>query len=508
MRRTITILVAGALAVGACGSPGASSAPPGSAEPSTSPAPTPTGPPTAQPSPAAGRWVGAGTMAIGRAAPHAVLLGDGTVLVVGNDEPGCVRVDMATTEIWDPSSNSWSPGAILNSLRSDFVSAALVAGRALVTGGIGDDESVSSTYVYDPRGDPPVWARSGDLGTARAYPVAAVLLDGRILVAGGVHHDGTEGLVAPVSSVALAAYRPQPPGRTAPRPPLDDMVPPVPVPVLATAELYDPGTGAWSATGPLRFARLGAAAVTLADGRVLVVGSRKGGYLDNTEPIVHDGAFASAEVYDPATGTFSPVDDLPATDWSPVADLDPLEHRNMWTIDPGRTLVALADGGALLFDKAVEWYGKDNMEGRIVRTLRFDPAAGSWTVIDVRVWQHKATGDPPAPMVEVVAGHSRSEPLVARLADGRILVAGGVDGATVGPSTEADLYDPATDTWTTLPPMPEPRSGGAAVALPDGSILLVGGDGVFDDCPLVNAGCECGEGITGLASAVRFVPEP
>jgi hypothetical protein len=170
--------------------------------------------------------------------------------------------------------------------------------------------------------------------------------------------------------------------------------------------------------------------------------------------------------------------------------------------------VALADGGALLFDKAAEWYGRDDTEGRIVRTLRFDPGAGSWTVIDARAWQHKATGDPPAPMVEVVAGRSRSEPLVARLADGRVLVAGGIDGATVGPSAEADLYDPATNTWTTLPPMPEPRAGGAAVALPDGSVLLVGGDGIFDDCPLVDADCECGEGTTGLASAIRFVPEP
>jgi hypothetical protein len=507
MRRTFAVLVTGALLVAACGSPAASPTPPGSASPPPTSAPTQTAPPTAEPTPAAaGRWVDAGTMTIGRAAPHAVLLGDGSVLVVGNDEPGCVRVDMATTEIWDPSSNTWSPGAILTTLRSDFAAVALTPGRALVTGGIGDDDSISSTYVYDPRGDPPVWTRSGELGTARVAPVSAVLPDGRILVAGGVYLDGNEGVANPEGSAVLAAYHPQP--SAAPRSLLDDVVPPVPVPVLATAELYDPATGTWSATGALRYARLGAAAVTLADGRVLVVGSRKGGYLSGKEPAVPDRAFTSAEIYDPATGTFNLVDDLPATDWSPIADLDPREGHNMWTVDPGRTLVALADGGALLFDKAVEWTGKDNTEGRIVRTLRLDAVTGSWSVIDVRAWQHTATGDPPAPMVEVVAGQSRSQPLVARLVDGRVLVAGGIDGATVGPSTEADLYDPATDTWTTLPPMPEPRARGAAVALPDGSVLLVGGDGVFDHCSLVNADCECGEGTTGLASAVRFVPEP
>ena len=73
--------------------------------------------------------------------------------------------------------------------------------------------------------------------------------------------------------------------------------------------------------------------------------------------------------------------------------------------------------------------------------------------------------------------------VAATLADGRVLVAGGerdtcgVDycGETYVALEAASLYDPATDTWTALPPMPEPRAGGVAVTLADGSVLIVGG---------------------------------
>jgi hypothetical protein len=60
------------------------------------------------------------------------------------------------------------------------------------------------------------------------------------------------------------------------------------------------------------------------------------------------------------------------------------------------------------------------------------------------------------------------------LADGRVLLAGGFyrNGK---PSPAAQLYDPATDSWTRLPDMPDPRLSQTATLLPDGRVLVAGG---------------------------------
>jgi Galactose oxidase, central domain/Kelch motif len=66
-------------------------------------------------------------------------------------------------------------------------------------------------------------------------------------------------------------------------------------------------------------------------------------------------------------------------------------------------------------------------------------------------------------------------PTVAGLPDGRILIAGGESSAHTGKTSEAEVYDVATGTWTIVHPMPAPRLFGTAVALKDGSIMIFGG---------------------------------
>ncbi len=445
-----------------------------------------------------GRWLDAGTMSIGRRTTHALLLGDGSVLAVGNDEVGCVRADSVVADRRDPATGAWSAPASLNKPRGYFAAVALTDGRALVTGGVNagvdapygqvDNAAYSSTYVYDPADATAEWTRASLLGNARVAPAAATLPDGRVLVAGGFYLNGRE---------RSAAAEPGPA-----------------IPALATAELYDPSTAKWSGTDTLRFARFGAQAAALADGRVLVVGSgwenpfRWGLRWTNLD----DRVYRTAEIYNSGTGRFVVTGDLPAVDWSPLSALGS-SGVGYTQVRATGALVALADGGALLVGHVTEAStGDGDYQADAVQTLRFDPNTDSWSEIDREM---VASGlGLNEPRIKLVPGHSHQGAFGARLADGRILVAGGlypwnnVDDEQI--LTTAAMYDPGAGTWTDLPELPSPRAFGIAVTLNDGSVLVLGGtDHVHPPHdPAEGATGEAGDctGEHGLASVVRYVP--
>ena len=199
--------------------------------------------------------------------------------------------------------------------------------------------------------------------------------------------------------------------------------------------------------------------------------------------------FDTAEVYDPATGTFTLAGSLPPIDRAALAaEGVPVPTEDPWMTSVG-ALVALPDGGALLVGHRDSW----KHQADVVRDFRFDAAAGRWTQVGP-AWAGAGDWSGNDVVWRYTPGIDRSGASVGPLPDGRVLEAGGFEiDAQSGDqhaSATARAWDPATGQWSPLPPMPGARSGGAAATLGDGSVMIVGGDW----------------SESGGETAIRFVP--
>jgi N-acetylneuraminic acid mutarotase len=202
--------------------------------------------------PASGTWSATGSMAKPRVGHTATLLPDGKVLVVGGGDGSSV---LATAEVYDPASGTWSATGSMGTPRGAHHAALLLNGQVLVVGGRNDTASMLETAeVYDPASG--TWSATGSMITPRRTHTVTPLPNGQVLVAGG-----KEGF-------------------------------PISLPMLETAEVYDPASGTWSATGSMTTPRAGHTATLLPDGKVLVAGGTPK---------------ATSEVYDPVSGHWSTV---------------------------------------------------------------------------------------------------------------------------------------------------------------------------------------------------------
>jgi hypothetical protein len=179
--------------------------------------------------PDSGTWTVTGKMADPRHSHAAILLPDGKVLVAGGHAPGDEPTDSA--ELYDPDTGSWTAIANMPAKHGSLDAFLLPDGKVLVVGDSrGNPQSVE---LYDPTTG--AWTARGDVSGAFAYLTKTLLADGTLLLAGGIIPDAAE---APVT----------------------------------LAELYDPGTGSWTAVETLLQSHQNAPATLLLDGTVLVAG--------------------------------------------------------------------------------------------------------------------------------------------------------------------------------------------------------------------------------------------
>jgi len=309
------------------------------------------------------------------------------------------------------------------------------------------------------------FSSTGSMGAQ--YTTATLLLDGRVLVTG----------------------------------PKWDAIGQAPAP---SAELYDPATGKFSATGSMLQPRVDASATRLQDGRVLIAGG------DNGSIIAIGGQadvtyFDTAELYDPATGKFSPT-------------------GSMAEGLAGQSGTLLADGNVLLTGGMNDWASSPIEHGMPTAEL-YDVKAGTFRAVGSpgygSYWSHATLlldgrvlvqGD--GALVEVydpgtgdfsqfgsvspntsIGGEACSVTLVP---DGRVLFAG---GGTMGTTADALLFDPTTGKLSPTGSMTVSRAYQTATLLGNGKVLIAGGEEV-----LAPAAIRPGSGFYDAVSASEGGP--
>ena len=257
-------------------------------------------------------FVTTGSMGTARSFHTATLLGNGKVLVTGGFNTS--GAPLASSELYDPASGTFSvtPNNMPNKA-AGHTATLLGNGKVLVAGG-----GNASSELYDPATN--LWSSAGGMSSQRTYHTATLLPNGKVLIAGGSANNGvttnSAQLYDPVSgnftatgsmtvsrdfhTATLLTSGPNAGqvlitgGRTSSGKGYT---------YLSTAELYDPGTGTFTAiSGSMTAARYGQAAAVITSGvnagMVLIAGG------------ANTAALSSAELYDPVAGTFSATNPL------------------------------------------------------------------------------------------------------------------------------------------------------------------------------------------------------
>ena len=351
-------------------------------------------------------WVAVAPNTSGRWGATAATLLSGKVLFANGYNGATI---LANAEVYDPLANTWAAGGTMAAGRYLPAMSILTNGKVIVAGGQTLAAYVATAELYDPSTN--TWSAAPSMSAARGIPSSALFGNGKLLVAGG--YNG-------------AAF-------------------------LATAEAYDPATNTWSSAGTMATLRAFGMAVRLANGKVLVAGG------ENTS-INTPTALASAELYDPATNT-----------WSSAGTMANARYAGTGSLLPNGKVVV--EGGLNTAGTA------------LTATDIYDPATNTWSA-------------GPA----MAAAHAGDVGTV--LPNGLVLVAAGINGAGTAGAT-SEIYNSATNAWSSAGNVSTARYLPGGAPLTTGDFLVIDGTAT-GTTPLTNvdryyfsslsAGSACGVG--------------
>ena len=325
--------------------------------------------------------------------------------------------------------------------RQGHTATLLLDGRVLITGGLPIAASpfipTNTAELYDPTTGS--FTATGTMATARRWHTATRLPDGRVLIAGGYNsptgsslssaeiYDPATGMFTATGDMSI--------GRATHAAALLNtgkvlvtggaiFVPTYGSAVTASAELYDPASGTFSRTGNMTTIRSSPKAALLANGQVLIAPGDDG------------GDYGSADLYDPVAGTFSTLAFTTFTNSALVA-----ETANL--LANGSVLLTLQDSGGECFDPAE------------LQTIFYDSAAGIFSA---------------GPNIT----HPHCGSTAAQLSDGGVLIVGSLNDFA-GPLPTADVYDPVAGTFSPAGAMITAHIDHRATLLGSGQVLVTGG---------------------------------
>ncbi len=250
---------------------------------------------------------------------------------------------------------------------------------------------------------------------------------------------------------------------------------------MAEAEIYDPSTGTFTSTGMMTTARRWHTATLLNSGEVLIAGGTDGGFPSK--------GLLSAELYDPVRGTFTRTGNLNRSRWTATATL----------LNDGRVLIDGEDSTDNCYCglSAAEIYapvsGTFSPAGMGADPYQFPTTATALTtgkVLDTLEYSCDPSDtaelyDPIAETFTLAAEMSaiRGDRSATLLPDGTVLIAGGGDSAVPSPfiysvsfESGAELYDPVAGRFSPTAHMSTSRTSHTATLLPDGTVLIAGGE--------------------------------